>query len=89
MILDDLKVSECFTKPPLAVWGLLKDWDCAQCGSFDQLECTRVPDRVLHFDRAAVLLKVMEELTGAQLIAEALKAQVSVITLKWLYKESI
>ncbi|KAK3571857.1 hypothetical protein QTP86_020447 [Hemibagrus guttatus] len=46
----------------------------------DQLECTRVANSVLHFGRAAVILRVlqvqvMEELTGAQLIAEALKAQ--------------
>lgn len=46
-------------------------------------------NNVLHFGRAAVIprvlqVEVMEELTGAQLIAEALKAQVSVIIQKCL-----
>ncbi|KAF4088257.1 hypothetical protein AMELA_G00080940 [Ameiurus melas] len=53
--------------------------DCADCDSSDQLERTRAADCVLHFDRAAVILPIpltaMEEVTGAQLIAEALKAQ--------------
>lgn len=59
----------------------------------DHLEWTRAANSVLHFGRAAAILrllqvKVMEELTGAQLIAEALKAQVSLIIQKFIYTQT-
>lgn len=64
--------------------NLVKDLTAQIVDSNDQLKCTRVVNSVLHFDHAANLspaLQVMEELTGAQLIAEALKAQVNVFIL--------